>query len=131
MLALPFSRGAQAAYHDAAELASFLGLFNGATTVAALLVSLFAANRIYARSLVSWTAEKDSKLVGDLATDTGTMTDSGKTWKFTLKGDAKWQDGQPLKCDDVRYGISRTFATDVIHNGTPRQSDSNAIAQSR
>ena len=48
-LALPFSRGARAAYPDAAELASFLGLFNGATTVVALLVSLFVANRVYAR----------------------------------------------------------------------------------
>ena len=48
-LALPFSRGARAAYPDAAELASFLGLFNGATTVVALLASLFVANRLYAR----------------------------------------------------------------------------------
>jgi len=48
-LALPFSRAAREAYPDAAALASFLGLFNGATTVIALLVSLFAANRLYAR----------------------------------------------------------------------------------
>ena len=48
-LALPFSRGARASYPDAAELASFLGLFNGATTVVALLASLFVANRLYAR----------------------------------------------------------------------------------
>jgi HEAT repeat protein len=48
-LALPFSRGARAAYADEAELASFLGLFTGATTVVALLLSLFVANRLYAR----------------------------------------------------------------------------------
>lgn len=48
-LALPFSRGSQAAYPDPAELAAFLGLFNGATTLAALVVSLVAANRLYAR----------------------------------------------------------------------------------
>jgi len=48
-LALPFSRGARAAYPDAAALASFLGLFNGATTLAALAASLFVANRLYAR----------------------------------------------------------------------------------
>ncbi|HKW78506.1 MAG TPA: hypothetical protein VJQ09_05345, partial [Candidatus Limnocylindria bacterium] len=48
-LALPFSRGARAAYPDAAQLASFLGLFNGVTTLAALLASLFVANRLYAR----------------------------------------------------------------------------------
>ncbi len=48
-LALPFSRGARATYADAADLASFLGLFNGATTLAALGASLFVANRLYAR----------------------------------------------------------------------------------
>ena len=48
-LALPFSRGARAAYPDEAALATFLALFNGATTVVALLASLFVANRLYAR----------------------------------------------------------------------------------
>jgi peptide/nickel transport system substrate-binding protein len=76
----------------------------------------FAA-RAYARSLVTYSVGKDSKMVPDLATDTGTMTDGGKTWKFTLVDNAKWQDGQAVKCDDVKYGISRTFATDVISNG--------------
>ena len=45
------------------------------------------------------------------------MSDGGKTWKFTLVDTAKWQDGQPVNCEDVKYGISRTFATDVITNG--------------
>jgi hypothetical protein len=48
-LALPFSRGARAAYPAAADLASFLGLFNGATTLLALGAALFVANRLYAR----------------------------------------------------------------------------------
>jgi len=48
-LALPFSRGAREAYAHAADLATFLGLFNGATTLVALGASLFVANRIYAR----------------------------------------------------------------------------------
>jgi peptide/nickel transport system substrate-binding protein len=56
-------------------------------------------------------------MVPDLATDTGQMSDGGKTWKFTLIDTAKWQDGQPVKCEDVKYGISRTFATDIISNG--------------
>ncbi len=75
------------------------------------------ASRAYARSLVTYSVGDDAKLVPDLATDTGTMTDGGKTWAFTLTGTAKWQDGQPVTCDDVKYGISRTFATDVISNG--------------
>jgi peptide/nickel transport system substrate-binding protein len=77
---------------------------------------LFFAARAYARSLVTYQVG-DGKLVPDLATDTGQVSDGGKTWKFTLVDNAKWQDGQPVKCDDVKYGISRTFATDVISNG--------------
>jgi peptide/nickel transport system substrate-binding protein len=76
----------------------------------------FAA-RAYARSLTTYSIGADSKLVPDLATDTGQVSDGGKTWKFTLIDTAKWQDGQPVKCEDVKYGISRTFATDVISNG--------------
>lgn len=75
------------------------------------------ASRAYARSLTTYSVGKESKLVPDLATDTGTMTDGGKTWKFTLVDTAKWQDGKPVTCADVKYGISRTFATDLISNG--------------
>jgi peptide/nickel transport system substrate-binding protein len=73
--------------------------------------------RAYARSLVTYSVGADSKLVPDLATDTGQMSDGGKTWKFTLVDTGKWQDGQKVTCEDVKYGISRTFATDVISNG--------------
>jgi peptide/nickel transport system substrate-binding protein len=61
---------------------------------------------------------KDSlKLVADLATDTGTAQDNGKTWKFTLKDGVKWQDGKDITCEDFKYGISRTFAVDTITGG--------------
>jgi peptide/nickel transport system substrate-binding protein len=76
----------------------------------------FAA-RAYARSLVTYTVGDNPKLTPDLATDTGQISDGGKTWKFTLIDTAKWQDGQKVTCADVKYGISRTFATDVISNG--------------
>jgi peptide/nickel transport system substrate-binding protein len=52
-----------------------------------------------------------------MATDTGTVSDGGKTWKFTLKDGLKWQDGSAVTADDVKYGISRTFAVDVITGG--------------
>ena len=45
------------------------------------------------------------------------MSDGGKTWKFTLEDGVKWQDGKPVTCEDVKYGVSRTFATDVITGG--------------
>ena len=48
-LALPFSRGAAAVFSDADRLAGFLGQFQSLSTLAALLMSLFLANRAFAR----------------------------------------------------------------------------------
>jgi peptide/nickel transport system substrate-binding protein len=52
-------------------------------------------------------------LVGDLATDAGTMKDGGKTWSFTLKDGLKWEDGSDVSMDDVRHTFERLFATFV------------------
>ncbi|MCX6433358.1 MAG: ABC transporter substrate-binding protein, partial [Actinobacteria bacterium] len=62
-------------------------------------------------------AAEGTSLVPDLATDTGTVADGGKTWSFTLVDGATFQDGSPITCADVAYGVSRTFATDVITGG--------------
>lgn len=56
-------------------------------------------------------------LVPDLATDTGKATNGGKTWAFTLRAGTTYSDGSPIVCADVKYAISRTFATDVITGG--------------
>ena len=48
-LSLIFARAATARFPDADRLAGFLGLFMGVSNVTALLVSLFLANRLYAR----------------------------------------------------------------------------------
>jgi peptide/nickel transport system substrate-binding protein len=50
-------------------------------------------------------------LVGDAATDAGTMKDGGKTWSFTLKDGLKWEDGSDVSMDDVRHTFERLFAT--------------------
>ncbi len=73
------------------------------------------------RALTAYTYSTDpvaaSALVPDAATDTGTPSDGGKTWSFTLRDGLTWQDGSPVTCEDFKYGASRTFATDVITNG--------------
>lgn len=80
----------------------------------------FFSATIY-RSLESYTYSADnptaSKLQPDLATDLGTATDGGKTWAFTLKDGVSFQDGSPITCADIAYGVSRTFATSVISGG--------------
>jgi peptide/nickel transport system substrate-binding protein len=84
-------------------------------------VNIEEGNRLFTRTLTTWTAVSSDtevpKLVGDMATDTGTVSNGGKQWAFTLKDGLKWQDGKPVTADDVKYGISRTFATDVITGG--------------
>ncbi|MFJ8096890.1 ABC transporter substrate-binding protein [Streptomyces griseofuscus] len=52
-------------------------------------------------------------LVGDVATDAGTMKNGGKTWTFTIKDGIKWEDGSDLSMDDVRHTFERLFASFV------------------
>ena len=58
-----------------------------------------------------------AEVVADMATDTGTATDGGKTWSFTLRDGLTWEDGSEVTCQDVAYGVSRVFATDIIVDG--------------
>ena len=77
-------------------------------------------SRLLYRTLTSYpvAAGKDAtKLVPDLATDTGTVSDGARTWRFTLKDGVKWQDGTDISCADIKYGVSRTFAAYVITGG--------------
>lgn len=73
------------------------------------------------RSLISYIYSPDPKqgtsITPDMATDLGTATNGGKTWSFTLRDGVTWQDGTDVTCDDIKYGVSRTFATDVINQG--------------
>jgi peptide/nickel transport system substrate-binding protein len=56
-------------------------------------------------------------LVPDMATDTGTPNADSTQWSFTLRDGVSFQDGTPVTCADIKYGVSRTFATDVITDG--------------
>ena len=73
------------------------------------------------RSLVSYASSPDpvegTTLVPDMATDLGRPTEGGRTWSFTLRDGVTWQDGSAVTCEDVKYGVSRTFANDVINQG--------------
>ncbi|TDB96811.1 ABC transporter substrate-binding protein [Nonomuraea longispora] len=50
-----------------------------------------------------------TKIVPDLATDTGTPSDDAKTWTFTLKDDLFFEDGTPIDSEAVKFGFSRAF----------------------
>jgi peptide/nickel transport system substrate-binding protein len=84
-------------------------------------VQIAAGNRLFTRTLTTFgPVAKDgdaATLVADAATDTGTVSTDGKEWKFTLKDGIKWEDGKAVTCEDFKYGISRSFAVDVITGG--------------
>lgn len=79
------------------------------------------AGRVFQRTLTAWApaTRQDTlpALAPDLATDTGKVAAGGRVWKFTLRKDATWQDGKSVTCADVKYGISRTYATTQITGG--------------
>jgi peptide/nickel transport system substrate-binding protein len=79
----------------------------------------FAVSTMH-RTLTSYKyagGDEGSEITADLATDTGTVTNEGKTWAFTLAGGGTFEDGSAITCADVAYGVSRTFATDIITDG--------------
>src|SRR6476661_6451688 len=65
-------------------------------------------SRTVYRQLVTFPISTDPKVantpVPDLASDTGTSAEGGKQWSFTLKDGIKWEDGQPITCEDFKYG---------------------------
>ncbi|MEK6309809.1 MAG: ABC transporter substrate-binding protein [Curtobacterium sp.] len=67
---------------------------------------------LVARRLTTWDVEpgKTAKVVPDLATTTGKVSDDGKTWTYTLKDGLKFQDGTPITTKDIKWGIERSFA---------------------
>ncbi|HEX8581727.1 MAG TPA: ABC transporter substrate-binding protein, partial [Acidimicrobiales bacterium] len=75
--------------------------------------------RLYVRTLVTYSAKAGStdELVPDLATDLGTTPDGGRTWTFTLKDGVRFETGRPITSRDVKYGIERSFASDVVVGG--------------
>jgi peptide/nickel transport system substrate-binding protein len=75
-------------------------------------------SRLVYRSLVTFPAgatdpTEGSTPVPDLATDTGQSNEDATEWQFTVKDGPKWQDGQPITCEDFKYGASRNFADNL------------------
>ena len=75
--------------------------------------------RLYTRTLVTYGSEpgRTDQLVPDLATDLGTTPDGGRTWTFVLRPGATFETGRAITSRDIKYGIERSFAVDVISGG--------------
>jgi peptide/nickel transport system substrate-binding protein len=68
------------------------------------------------RRLTTWKINPtgEPEVVGDLATDTGTPSENGKVWTYTLKQGLKFSDGSPITSKDVKYGIERTYTPELV-----------------
>ena len=75
--------------------------------------------RLFTRSLIGYQVLNGTKytLAPDLATDMGTHNANFTQWTYTLKPGIKWSNGTPVTPMDIKYGVERLFATDVINGG--------------
>lgn len=75
--------------------------------------SIGFASRTWLRTLTAYPPDsalsEQRDLVGDLGRDTGRPSKDAKTWTFRLRPGVTWQDGSSLTCEDVRYGVARSF----------------------
>src|SRR5690348_6510831 len=56
-------------------------------------------------------------LVPDMATNLGVPNKDNTEWTFTLRDGLKYEDGTPVKAEDVKYAIERSFAVDELPDG--------------
>ncbi|EOY50455.1 Oligopeptide ABC transporter, periplasmic oligopeptide-binding protein OppA [Streptomyces lividans 1326] len=77
-------------------------------------------SRYYSRQLVTNKTEPGAagaETTPDLATDVAKVSEDGKTYTYTLRDGVTWEDGKPITSKDVKYGIERVWAQDVLSGG--------------
>jgi peptide/nickel transport system substrate-binding protein len=77
-------------------------------------------NRLYTRTLMSYDSKqgKDGlNLVPDLASAEPEISDDKLTYTFKLRDGVKFEDGTPITSKDIKYGVERVFAQDVVSGG--------------
>ncbi|MER6528745.1 ABC transporter substrate-binding protein [Streptomyces sp. NPDC001508] len=76
--------------------------------------------RYYSRQLVTpkpAPGKEGATVTPDLATGVAKVSDDGKTYTYTLRDGITWEDGKPITSKDVKYGIERVWAQDVLSGG--------------
>jgi peptide/nickel transport system substrate-binding protein len=64
---------------------------------------------------------EDMVLVPDMATGLGQPNEDNTEWTFTLRDGLKYEDGTPVKAEDVAYAIKRSFAIEELPDGPTYQ----------
>jgi hypothetical protein len=76
------------------------------------------------RSLTQYAYDEksnDMQLIPDMATDLGKPSADNKEWTFTLRDGLKYEDGTPVKAEDVAYAVKRSFAIAELPDGPTYQ----------
>lgn len=77
-------------------------------------------SRYYSRQLISYAPKPGNggaELVPDLAKAKGEISEDGKKYTYQLRDGITWEDGSPITSKDIKYGIERIWAKDVISGG--------------
>ncbi|WP_182526659.1 ABC transporter substrate-binding protein [Nocardioides dongkuii] len=71
------------------------------------------------RSLTQYrrNADGDMELVPDIATDLGRPNEDFTEWTFTIKDNVRWETGDPVTPEEVKFGIERSFDTETFTSG--------------
>ncbi len=78
------------------------------------------------RSLTQWSYDKKSGemiLIPDLATDLGTPNKDFTQWTFTMRKGVKYENGQAVTPQDIKYGIERSFDRSTFPGGATYSND--------
>jgi peptide/nickel transport system substrate-binding protein len=76
--------------------------------------------RLYSMQLMTYKScpgTCGNTLVPDLATAPGVVSDNGLTWTYHIQPNVHFENGDVVTSQDVKYGIERSFAKDVLPNG--------------
>ena len=76
--------------------------------------------RLYATPLTTYEScpgNCGNTLVPALATALGTASNGNRTWTYHIKSGVKFEDGQTVTSQDVKYAVERTFDRSVLVNG--------------
>jgi peptide/nickel transport system substrate-binding protein len=77
-------------------------------------------SRLYTMPLMTYgacTGQCGLKVVPDLATGPGVVSDNGLTWTYHIKPNVKFEDGATVTSSDVKYAVERTFDRTVLPLG--------------